>query len=181
MLFRSENVSWNDCQEFVKQLNDLNVAPPGYRFSLPTEAQWEYACRAGTTTPFNFGRVLNGDQANCDGIKHPYGTWTKGRYWGRTSEVQAYRANAWGLFDMHGNVWEWCLDRYGDYPGGSVTDPVGTSSGSPVVLRGGSWGNNARDCRSAFRSDYAKLCRSAFRGANRGYSIGVRLSLVPVE
>ena len=168
-----EQVSWDDCQGFIQKLNGLNIAPSGYRFSLPTEAQWEYACRAGTTTPFNFGSVLNGDKANCDG-QNPYGTSTKGQYLQKTSEVGSYPANAWGLFDMHGNVWEWCADYwYRDYPDGAVTDPVGASSGSYRVLRGGCW------------VDYAWYCRSAHRArsdpSSRTRDDGVRISLVRVE
>ena len=171
-----ERVSWDDCQEYITTLNALLAgtpgAPSGYRFSLPTEAQWEYACRAGTTTPFHFGSVLNGDKANCCG-DFPYGTSTKGQYLRKTSEVGSYPANAWGLFDMHGNVFEWCLDWYGDYPSGSVTDPTGVSSGSSRVLRGGGWSYDARFCRSADRSHNVPSSRYS--------DIGVRLSLVRAE
>jgi len=167
-----EQVSWGDCQGFIQKLNGLGVAPDGYRFSLPTEAQWEYACRAGTTTPFNFGSTLNGDKANCNG-NYPYGTSTKGRYLEKSTEVGTYPANAWGLYDMHGNVWEWCSDWYGDYPSGAVTDPTGASTGSYRVLRGGSWSNSARHCRSAHR-------RSSVP-SNRNDLIGIRLSLVRAE
>ena len=118
-----EQVSWNDCQEYIKKLNDLGVAPKGYRFSLPTEAQWEYACRAGTTTAYHFGDTLTKEQAN---FSESVGV-------GRTSDVGSYPANAWGLYDMHGNVWEWCLDRYGDYPSGAVTDPVGSSANKAAI------------------------------------------------
>ena len=167
-----ERVSWEDCQEFVEQLNRLKVAPAGYKFSLPTESQWEYACRAGTTTPFHFGSVLNGDKANCDG-NYPYGTSTKGRYLKKTSEVGAYPANAWGLYDMHGNVWEWCLDWYGDYPSGAVTDPTGADKDSHRVLRGGGWNNSAMGCRSAHRGIIVP--------SGRNLNYGVRISLVRVE
>ena len=171
-----ETVSWYDCQEFIEQLNAHSAgtpgAPSGYRFSLPTEAQWEYACRAGTTTPFNFGGVLNGDKANCDG-DYPCGTSAKGRYLGETSEVGSYPANAWGLFDMHGNVWDWCLDWYGDYPSGAVTDPTGASSGSDRVLRGGCWSYAAGDCRSAVRGSYDP--------SSWDDHFGVRVSLVRAE
>ena len=171
-----ETVSWGDCQEFIEQLNahlaGTPGVPSGYRFSLPTEAQWEYACRAGTTTPFHFGSVLNGDKANCDG-NYPYGTSTKGQYLEKTSEVGSYPANAWGLFDMHGNVQEWCLDWYDDYPDSSVTDPVEPFEGSYRVLRGGGWLNDARDCRSADR-------RSGDPSSRLNY-FGVRISLVRVE
>ena len=153
-----EQVTWNDCQEYVQKLNALGVAPKGYRFSLPTEAQWEYACRAGTTTAFCFGDTLTDKQANFGGNI------------GKTSEVASYPANAWGLHDMHGNVYEWCLDRYGDYPNGAVTDPMGAVEDSIRVLRGGFWLN------------YAGACQSANRGhsdPSRGSSgIGLRVSLV---
>ncbi|MBR0237850.1 MAG: SUMF1/EgtB/PvdO family nonheme iron enzyme [Thermoguttaceae bacterium] len=143
-----ENVSWNDCQEFCKKCAQL-----GLPVQLPTEAQWEYACRAGSTTAYFWGNALNGDKANCDG-NYPCGTTTKGKYLRRTTPVGSYAANAWGLYDMHGNVYEWCQDWYGDYPSGSVTDPVGPSSGSSRVIRGGGWDYDARDCRSAYRNYY---------------------------
>lgn len=165
-----ECVSWEDCQKFVAKLNELGFAPAGARFALPTEAQWEYACRAGTTTPFPWGGVLNGDKANCDG-NCPYGTDVEGKYLGKTAPVGSYSANPWGLFDMNGNVWEWCEDWYGDYPSSGSTDPLGPATGSNRVLRGGGWYNYALNCRSARRSysdvDY------------RSVSFGFRLSLVP--
>ena len=155
-----EQVSWNDCQEFIKKLNELTVAPAGYKFSLPTEAQWEYACRSGTTTAYHFGDTLTLRQANFFSI------------FGRdqTRDVGSYPANAWGLRDMHGNVWEWCLDWYGNDPGGAVTDPAGAERGSSRVLRGGSWNLHAQYCRSAFRYRNSP--------AGRYNSVGFRLSLV---
>ncbi|MDR1895807.1 MAG: formylglycine-generating enzyme family protein [Prevotellaceae bacterium] len=167
-----EEVSWDDCQKYIVELNRLGTAPKGFKFSLPTEAQWEYACRAGTTTMFNYsGNTLNGDKANCDGTK-PYGTDTKGKFLKETSNVGSYDANIWGLYDMHGNVWEWCEDGYEDYPSDAVTDPNpnGKDSDSNRVLRGGSW------------DDYAWHCRSASRGHNapsiKGNNVGLRLVLV---
>ena len=148
--FPMDLISWDDSQAYAQKLNDLKSAPSGYRFSLPTEAQWEYACRAGTTTPFHFGSVLNGDNANCTG-DFPYGTETKGPSLSRTTDVGSYPANAWGLHDMHGNVWEWCLDWKGDYPNSDATDPTGPAAGSERVLRGGSWCSSAVACRSAYR------------------------------
>lgn len=167
----AERVLWEDCQEYIEKLNDLKVAPAGFKFSLPTESQWEYACRAGTTTPFNFGSVLNGDKANCIGTC-PYGTTKKGTFLRRTTKPGTYPANAWGLYDMHGNVWEWCSDWYGDYPSGVVTDPVGPSSNSCSyrVLRGGGWEALAGHCRSALRSYEDQSERYSF--------IGARLALV---
>ena len=159
-----ENVSWNDCQEFVSKLNETfgnGVA------RLPTEAEWEYACRAGTTTAYSFVNVLNGDKANCDG-NYPYGTTKKGKYIGRTTSIGQYDPNFWGFYDMHGNVWEWCADWYGDYPSGSVTDPIGPASGDYRVLRGGGWSSITWHCRSAYRNWH--------NPGNRNYYYGFRLS-----
>ncbi|NQV24742.1 MAG: formylglycine-generating enzyme family protein [Rhodopirellula sp.] len=124
------------------------------KYRLLTEAEWEYACRAGTTTPFWFGSELNGMQANCNGnYPYPYTT-SDGPYLKRTSQVGSYAANAFGLYDMHGNVLEWCADWYGVYSSGEspVDDPVGPGSGSSRVLRGGPWNLTASYCRSAHRS-----------------------------
>ena len=151
-----ERVSWDDSQEYIKKLNDLKIAPAGFKFSLPTEAQWEYACRAGTTTAYHFGNTLTQQQANFGG--------------NQTRDVGSYPANAWGLRDMHGNVWEWCADWFGDYPSGAVTDPTGAERGSVRVIRGGSWYNLAEDCRSALRGRHDPSYRSS--------DIGLRLSLV---
>ncbi len=105
---------------------------------LPSEAEWEYACRAGTTTPFFFGDKITTDQANYDG-NYPYSGGPKGEYRAQTVDVRALPANAWGLHQMHGNVREWCQDWFEDYPPGPVTDPSGPATGSGRVLRGGSW------------------------------------------
>ncbi len=165
-----EMVSWNDAVEFCKKLS----AKEGRTYRLPTEAEWEYACRAGTTTPFNFGSVLNGKQANCDG-DHPYGTETKGPDLGKTTTAGSYAPNTWGLYDMHGNVCEWCGDRYdSDYYEKSPTDdPTGPATGSCRVHRGGSWNYRPRLCRSAFRSRLTPDFRSHY--------LGFRVALVPSE
>ena len=153
-----EQVTWHDCQKYINELNKLGVAPAGYRFSLPTEAQWEYACRAGTMT------LYAGPNLDAMG-------WYNQNSGGRTHEVGQKEPNAWGLYDMHGNVWEWCLDWYAtDYPGGSVTNPTGPDSGSSRVLRGGGWNRRARYCRSAYRSNSDP--------AYRYDRCGVRLALV---
>ena len=141
-----DNVSWNDCQSFIEKLSDMDKR----RYRLPTEAEWEYACRAGTTTPFHFGNTLSSEQANFDGTV-PYGDAKKGVYQGKTTRVGYYPANAWGLFDMHGNLRQFCQDYYADYPNAEVTDPKGPASGTTRVLRGGSWRNQAAFCRSASR------------------------------
>jgi formylglycine-generating enzyme required for sulfatase activity/serine/threonine protein kinase len=146
-----EQVSWEDAMAFCRKLNQMDGnRPSGYVYSLPTEAQWEYACRAGTTTATAFGDSLSSREANFDG-NYPYGGAGKGPYLEKTTPVGSYRSNAWGFYDMHGNVWEWCADRYGDYPSGSVTDPAGSSYGADRVLRGGGWFNNGEYCRSADR------------------------------
>jgi formylglycine-generating enzyme required for sulfatase activity len=149
-----ENVSWEDCREFWERLGrgDGRV----YRF--PTEAQWEYACRAGTAGPFHAGAALAADEANFDG------TAAGGVFRPETSPVGAFAANAWGLHDMHGNVYEWCDDWYGEYPAGHVTDPGGPESGEFRVLRGGSWFSAPWYCRSAYRH----WADPAFRDAHVG-------------
>ena len=157
-----ENISWNDCQEFCRKCTQL-----GLSVQLPMEAQWEYACRAGSTTAYSWGNSLNGDMANCDG-NYPYGTKTRGNNLEKTAPVASYKPNAWGLYDMHGNVWEWCQDWKADYPSGSVTNPKKLSNGSDRILRGGCWVVGAGSCRSALRHSDAPnfhLNRYGFRCA----------------
>ena len=133
-----EQVSWNDATEFCRKL----LQKTGSEVRLPTEAEWEYACRAGSTTRFCFGDSDNGlgDYA-----------WYSGNTGRKTHPVGGKRANAWGLHDVHGNVSEWCADWYGKYPSGAVSDPTGPASGGFRVVRGGSWFNGGPLCRSAFR------------------------------
>jgi formylglycine-generating enzyme required for sulfatase activity len=135
---------------------------------LPTEAQWEYACRAGTTTVFHYGNSLSSRQANFRGY-FPYGGASKGPYLGKTTSVGSYSANAWGLYDMHGNVWEWCQDKSDTYPSEAVVDPIG-KNGS-YCIRGGSWSRGARHGRSALRNRFTP----GYRNSN----LGLRLVLVP--
>jgi formylglycine-generating enzyme required for sulfatase activity len=134
-----EDVSWNDAQEFIVKLNRMEKTD---KYRLPTEAEWEYACRAGSTTRFYFG------DAEAGLGKYAW-------YWNnsqkKTHPVGKKKPNAWGLYDMHGNVWEWCQDWFGGYPPGPVTDPEGPASGERRVLRGGSWVGFAWFARSAVR------------------------------
>lgn len=143
-----EQVSWEDVQGF---LGELNRRVPGLEAGLPTEAQWEYACRAGTTTPFSFGAQIMPEQVNYDGNR-PYAGGEKGEYRERTVAVKSLPPNGWGLYEMHGNVWEWCADWHGEYGPEERTDPAGPASGDSRVLRGGAWRLNAKFCRSARRT-----------------------------
>jgi formylglycine-generating enzyme required for sulfatase activity len=161
-----DSVSWNDCQEFIKKLK----AKEKQAYRLPTEAEWEYACRAGTTTPFHVGDTLSLAQANFQG-HDPNVKDKKKLPLLRTTPVNHFPANAWGLHDMHGNLWQWCQDWYGDYPQKEVTDPKGPAQGSSRVLRGGSWFYTADCCRSA--------CRHWGEPGLRNYSIGFRLCFFP--
>jgi len=155
-----EQVAWGDamtfCQKLTAQEKAAGRLPSGYVFSLPTEAQWEYACRAGTTGPFagNLGAMA----------------WYADNSGGTTHRVGTKQPNAWGLYDMHGNVWEWCADWYGPYPGGSETDPAGAASGPGRVFRGGSWHNDAASCRSA----YSTNIQPGYRSESLGFRLALR-------
>jgi len=166
------HVSWNDVTKYCnwprKKSNTI--------FRLPTEAEWEYACRAGTTTPFNTSENLTTEQANYNG-NYPYRNNPKGKYLEKTTLVGSYPPNGWGLYDMHGNVYEWCMDWYGKKyydeckKKGIVENPMGPETGSGRVLRGGCWDFDGQYCRSADRSHDSPDVRFGF--------IGFRLVFVP--
>ena len=155
-LYPVECVSWVDCQAFCKKLSALSNAGT---FRLPSEAQWEYACRAGSTGAYGGTGKLD-EMGWCDD------------YRGRTHEVKRKKANAWGFYDMHGNVWEWCSDWYGSayYENWVSDDPVGPENGTCRVLRGGSWFSDARNCRSAGRSGSAP----DYRDSNFGFRVALQ-------
>ena len=165
-----ENVSWDDAQIFLIRLNAQQSAniPAGWAYVLPTESQWEYACRAGTTTMYSWGIDINATRANYNWDGEP----TDGNDFKQTRNVGQYAANPWGFFDMHGNVWEWTADWYqAAYPTGNpVVDPTGPASGSHRVLRGGSWYNSGTHLRSARRSYFTPP------PVSRPDSIGFRVS-----
>jgi formylglycine-generating enzyme required for sulfatase activity len=165
--FPVEQVSWDEAVEFCDRLTKHS----GRTYSLPSEAQWEYACRAGTTTPFAFGHTLSKDLANYDG-DYTYADGPKGEKRGKTIAVGSFPANAFGLYDMHGNVYEWCLDHWHDnYKGapidGSAWIKHGSNADAERVLRGGSWFFNPRWCRSA--------CRNYAAAGTRNSRVGFRV------
>ena len=158
-----ESVTWNEVQEFLRRLNARNG---GARFRLPTEAEWEYACRAGSTSAYSGGPRLTTDAANYDG-RYPLPGQENGRFRGSTTPVRSFAPNAWGLYDLHGNVWEWCADEFCPYPAGPVTDPFNRCGSRYKVIRGGSWYFGADSARSALRYTHEPHLR--------GFSIGFRL------
>ncbi|MGB3296784.1 MAG: SUMF1/EgtB/PvdO family nonheme iron enzyme [Phormidesmis sp.] len=152
-----EQVSWDDAVEFCKRLSKHT----GRAYRLPSEAEWEYACRAKTTTPFYFGDTLSSKIANYN-ANHTYGNGQKGEYRNKTTDVDSFSANAFGLCDMHGNVWEWCLDHWHKNYAGAPTDGsawLSADDNAYRLLRGGSWGNNPDKCRSANRVRYTRDLR----------------------
>ena len=162
-----DSVSWDDAVEFCKKLSDLpKEKKAGRVYRLPTEAEWEYACRAGSKTRHSFGddEESLGDYAWFDGNSNE-----------QTHPVGQKKANAWGLYDMHGNVWEWCSDWYGDYPKGAVSDPIGPREGSDRVRRGGSCSSYATFCQSAHR----QKSRPFFWDFHRGFRIALSPSTTP--
>jgi formylglycine-generating enzyme required for sulfatase activity len=180
-----ENVTWFDAARFCNARSVREGLTPAYTISgetvtwnrnangyrLPTEAEWEYACRAGTTTPFNTGNNITDRQANCYnhyGYNNNSSGRTSGGYRGRPIEVNSFSANSWGLFDMHGNVADWCWDWYGEYGASAQTNPTGPATGTLRVNRGGGW------------NDFPKHIRSAYRAAtppgNYSFNLGFRLA-----
>lgn len=150
-----ERVSREDVQKFIAAMNSLKAE---LKLCLPSEAQWEYACRAGSTTPFCWGDQIDSSLVNFN-ENHPYSDGSKSEYREQTVDVKALPCNDWGLYQMHGNVWEWCQDWFGDYPPKPATDPQGPDTGKFRVLRGGSWFYDGGVCRSAARSDFDPSAR----------------------
>jgi len=146
-------VSWFDCMKFINRLNKLGQG----KYRLPTEAEWEYAARAGTSTAYSWGDTIDCDKAmyGNNSLKEnkcqPY-IRSIGLQIDYPAPVKTYTSNSWGLYDMHGNVWEWCMDWYGDYPKNPVIDPKGPESGHVRIRRGGSWFKYGYSCRSSNRS-----------------------------
>jgi formylglycine-generating enzyme required for sulfatase activity len=177
-----ECVCWSEATNFCAKLTEIEKAagrlPEGYEYTLPTEAQWEYACRAGTTTALNNGKNLS-DSYKCPEMDEVgwywYNAGIESYYQGLTCThpTGQKQSNVWGLYDMHGNVEEWCLDCYGDYPTSAVSDPTGVDTGYYRVSRGGSWGNYAWNCRSADRN-----CHAPDVQYNQ---VGFRVALTPVK
>jgi sulfatase modifying factor 1 len=193
-----ENVTWFDAVKFCNTLSEKEHREPYYKimsikrkrngaiqeatvnvnpgggYRLPTEAEWEYACRAGRKTSFHFGASLNGQEANCNG-HNPYGTSEQGPNLAGPTTVGSYRANPFGLFDMHGNVCEWCSDRYDGlyYRKSPARDPLGPDTGSERVVRGGSWSTDAEFCRAA--------CRCYYRPDFRDSNLGFRMAITPLS
>jgi formylglycine-generating enzyme required for sulfatase activity len=167
-----ESVTWTQADDFGKRLT--RNGRDGLLYRLPREAEWEYACRGGrpSSLPFGIGtgRTLDSGQANFNGHL-PYGGAAKKKFRERTCEVGWYRPNVLGLFDMHGNVGEWCGDWYGAYPAGKVVNPTGPARGPSRVIRGGSWIDDARSCRAAHRDGYEPVARDN--------SLGFRLARIP--
>jgi formylglycine-generating enzyme required for sulfatase activity len=162
-----ENVDFFEVDEFI---TNLNAQSTFMRYRLPTEAEWEYACRAGRTTPFSTGIQLGSADANVDSSV-PYADGPPGQSFNRTLPVGRFAPNAWGLHDMHGNVWEWTNDWYGPYDTSSLIDPHGALPGGRRVIRGGSWHFNVESARCALRYTHAPQ--------DKGYSLGFRIVAEP--
>lgn len=146
------DVTWNDCQEFIKKLEEKTKK----KFRLPTEAEWEYACRAGATTAYSFGDMITQKDANFNGSS--------------VKKIGSYKPNAFGLYDMHGNVREWCNDWFGEYPKEKLIDPQGALKGDGRLIRNGSFLEGLQAIRSAARNDF-------FNPDTRSYGVGFRLAM----
>ena len=168
-----ERVSWDEVQEFMQRVREH--LPASSEPILPSEAQWEYACRAGTTTPFNLGKNITPEQVNYDG-GYPYNGAEKGKDRDRTVPVKSLPPNAWGMYEMHGNVWEWCVDDLRAYealpPGEVLQDPLGPteSASASRALRGGSW----FDCAGGVRSAYRRADPRDYRAVYIGFRLALR-------
>jgi len=160
-----ENVNWDDCQKFLGKLS-VKTGWPKSKFALPTEAQWEYACRAGSATRYHFGDAES---------KFGEYAWCRANSGGKTHPVGEKKPNAWGLYDMHGNVWEWCQDWYdgGYYTHSKKDDPTGPAIGSIRAFRGGGWAYAAAGCQSASRFHSVPGARSFY--------VGLRVAFVPTD
>ena len=178
----AETVSWSDATNYCARLTarerGAGRLPAGYAYRLPTEAEWEYACRAGTSTAFHYGSALRDGMANFDS-RYEYDA-SAGEiplanptnFLGRPAPVGSYAANASGLHDMHGSLWEWCADWYGDYPGDGAVNPTGPATGVWRIMRGGAWNNHGAHCRAAVRS---------YAPDDRYYHVGFRPVLAPAQ
>ena len=165
-----EQVNWNDAVEFCQKISQKT----GKSYRLPSEAEWEYACRAGTTTPFYFGETITPDLVNYSG-NNPYGAAQSGLYRKQTTDVGSFPPNSFGLYDMHGNVWEWCSDKWHDNYSGAPTDGSSWETGTDNnrVRRGGAWYSGAVYCRGANRSYLS--------ADSRWWNLGFRVAVASVS